>query len=73
MEYRARAEMADLHFFIATNSLSAPLGEREEPSRKREANDHSFCGDGQRPHKRHSMPLGDFALVPVPVHINTEA
>jgi hypothetical protein len=66
-------EMTDLHFLVATNSLSTPLSEHEEPCRKRQAEEQSFCGSGQRPHKGHSMSLGYFVLVPIPVHIDTEA
>ena len=66
------SEMTDPQFVIATESLSTPLGEREEPSRERRANDHPIYGGGQRLHKRHGMPLRDLPLVPVPVHIDTE-
>jgi len=40
------AEMTDLHFIVATNSLSTPLGEKEKPFRKRHEKEQSFCGDG---------------------------
>jgi hypothetical protein len=66
-------EITDLHFLVATNSLSTPFSEQEEPFRKRQAEEQSFCGSGQRPHKRHSMSLGYFVLVPIPAHIDTEA
>jgi len=65
--------MTDLQFIISTDSLSTLLGEREEQSRKRQANDHSVCGGGQRLNKRHSVPLRDFVLVPIPAYIDTEA
>jgi len=38
--------MTDLHFIVATNSLSTPLGEKEKPFRKRQEKEQSFCGDG---------------------------
>jgi hypothetical protein len=64
--------MTDLHFTVATNGLSTPLGEKEKPFRKRKEKKHSFSGDGQRLHKRHSVPLRDLVLVPVPVHVDTK-
>ena len=67
------AKMTDLHFIVATNSLSTSLGKREKPSGKRQEKEDSFCGDGQRPHKRHSMPLRGLILVPIPVRIHTKA
>lgn len=66
-------EMTDLHFLIAANSVSTPLGEGEEPFRKCPTKAHSISGGGHRLHKWYSMPLGDFAFVPVPVHVDTKA
>ena len=62
----------DLQFIIATNSLSTPLGENEEPFRKRQEHEQSFCGDGQRFHERHRMSFRDLILVPIPVRIDTK-
>jgi len=64
--------MTHLHFLIATNSPSTPLGERKEPSRERDAKAYSVQNSGQRLHKGYSMPLGNFTLVPIPVDIDTE-
>ena len=63
----------NLHFLVSTNSTSTALGEREEPPRERRENAYSIQSSRQRLHKGYSMPLGDFALVPVPVDIDTEA
>jgi len=65
-------KVTDLQFIIASNSLSTRLGEREKPLRKHEAKGHSVRGGGQRLQEWHSMPLGDFGFVPIPVHIDTE-
>ena len=65
--------MTDPHFGIATNSLSTPLGEKEEPFWQRQEREQSFCGGGQRLHKRHGMSLRDLVLVPIPVHVDTKS
>ena len=64
--------VTDLEFIIATNHFSTRLAEKEKPVRKRKAKGHSVRGSGQRLHKRHRMPLGNFGLVPIPVDIDTE-
>jgi len=66
------AEMTDLHFIVATNNLSTPLGEREKPFRQHYEKEQSFCSGGQRPHERHGMSLRDLVIVPIPVHIDTK-
>ena len=66
-------EMTDLRFFIAANSFSTPLGEGDEPCRECPTKAHPFSSGSQRLHKGHSMPLGDFAFVPIPVHVDSEA
>ncbi len=66
-------EMTDLHFIVGTDSLSTPLIEREEPSRKHEESGQTLRGGGQCMNKRHSMLIGNLFLVPIPVHIDAEA
>ncbi len=39
-------EMTDLHVIVGTGSLSTPLIEREEPSRKRGQNGQTLYGRG---------------------------
>ena len=66
-------EVTDLRFLIATHSFSTPLSEGDEPSRECPTKAYSVSGGGQRLYKGYSMPLGDFAFVPIPVHVDTEA
>jgi hypothetical protein len=66
-------KVTDLCFLITTESLSTLLGERDEPSGEHRLKEHPVYGGDQCLHERHSMPLGDFALVPLPVHIDAEA
>ena len=65
--------MTNLQFIVGANSLSTPLIEKEEPSWKHEANGYTSYIGIQCIHKSHSMPVGDFILVPVPVYIDAEA
>jgi hypothetical protein len=67
------AEMTDLQFIVATNTLWLPRLEREEPSRKYEEKTHPLYGGSQCLHKGHGVTLGNFVLVPVPVHIDAKA